>query len=507
MSALVPSIYQNEDNYFYKTANLCKETLMPDTPGWKLGLLKSTVGLAGAYCSNMYNGSYLDLVGELLCSGLFFSGLNDLTSCALSSLPQRATKQKKSIRNRNVKPVKLTDVDKRTKKLMKVITLTAHIGMSLHCLYNYETIGKLGTLTVNPHASSDEVPDSLIQGFQLSVCALSVIMNVLEMMHREEEKFLLDNPVSELVNGVVALNFFGNYKTDKTNLLQGIDDTMSHILKLNEGLAVHSALLGGPILNNQAVMKFYTKRYLRNAFVTNFLENFYQLISNNVTSYKIENSRFKKIDSTSSLNHPHVIKPQKTYSKKIGELSNHSIEYPVFYDNSSYKEEKTPLKKEKVKTKGIANKYKKDLNPPKNKLIVAPSSSLTTDPRKFKREKALDRLAILRESHPVKEMAIEKEIKKAMKFAQAHKVSGTGSIYSIKWETDKGLHSLNYEEPHGVDGTNYAGNKLDRVLNVLFTIYISDLNAEQATKYITKYNPSLFNFNFIKYLFFNRSSK
>ena len=61
-----------------------------------------------------------------------------------------------------------------------------------------------------------------------------------------------------------------------------------------------------------------------------------------------------------------------------------------------------------------------------------------------------------------------------------------GNEYRLVWRINEKRYALKYEINHGWDSSNYAGNKLDRILNMLEVGYLVGLSGEQIHTYITE---------------------
>lgn len=100
----------------------------------------------------------------------------------------------------------------------------------------------------------------------------------------------------------------------------------------------------------------------------------------------------------------------------------------------------------------------------------------------------LRRIHELRETYPVKVSKIDDELTKAKKFLGARIENGHGSERRFVWPIGSKDFSLKFEVPHGRDSTNYSGNKLDRVLNMLELCYLVGSSKEAIKDYIERYD-------------------
>lgn len=141
--------------------------------------------------------------------------------------------------------------------------------------------------------------------------------------------------------------------------------------------------------------------------------------------------------------------------------------------------------KTKIKTRGTPNQnFTKPSEQGKGKQII---SSTPIDSKATVRKKGLDTIKTLRNQYPVKAATIAGAIKDLEKFLDAKSETIQGSEYRLVWHINGKRYAMKYETPHGWDSTNFAGNKLDRILNVLEIGYLAGLNEDQVNDYIREY--------------------
>jgi hypothetical protein len=141
--------------------------------------------------------------------------------------------------------------------------------------------------------------------------------------------------------------------------------------------------------------------------------------------------------------------------------------------------------KTKIKKRGTPNQNStKPFEQGKGKQIT---SSMPIDSKATLRKKGLDTIKALRNQYPVKAATITGAIKDLEKFLDAKSETIQGSEYRLVWHINGKRYAMKYETPHGWDSTNFAGNKLDRILNVLEIGYLAGLSEDQINAYIIEY--------------------
>jgi hypothetical protein len=201
---------------------------------------------------------------------------------------------------------------------------------------------------------------------------------------------------------------------------------------------------------------------------------------------------------------PTLIKEEaRNGGEKTSPLSLSSQIKPESLNNKQSKDCKEPLSKPKIKTRKSSNldfvaRSKEDKG--KQKISNTP-----IDLKAGLRNKGLDTVKSLRDQYPIKVNVIQRAINGLEKFLNGKSEKIQGSEYRLVWHLNGKRYAMKYEIPHGWDSANFAGNKLNRILNVLEIGYLVGLNEEQVNAYIEsneRYNL-LRLAKFIRYLALN----
>ena len=166
--------------------------------------------------------------------------------------------------------------------------------------------------------------------------------------------------------------------------------------------------------------------------------------------------------------------------------SSHFQEGPREYsDNVKSDRYVPPSSKPKVKRRGVQNsnflKSSESNNKGKQKTPNPP-----IDPKLAQRNEGLEHVKDLRKQYPVKVTEVESAIRQLKKFLNAESEPVDGNEYRLVWRINGKRYAIKYEIPHGWDNSNYAGNKLNRILNILEVGYLVGLSEGQINAYITE---------------------
>ena len=106
------------------------------------------------------------------------------------------------------------------------------------------------------------------------------------------------------------------------------------------------------------------------------------------------------------------------------------------------------------------------------------------------RKNGLETIRELRMQYPVKVVTMNKAIMDLETFLTAVSVARGGSKWKFVWKHNHKQYSLKYEIPHKYDSTNYIGNKLDWILNVLEVGFLFGLSPNVINAYLSKNQDS-----------------
>jgi hypothetical protein len=161
-------------------------------------------------------------------------------------------------------------------------------------------------------------------------------------------------------------------------------------------------------------------------------------------------------------------------NSNISSISSNIIQEPV-------------LPRKKIKTTGVSDLSKASENLIR-RISNPPSVHKVELFNKAIREAGLKRIEELRKKNPIKDTIIDKELNMAAKFLGGEIINGSKNTRKLVWIRGKNRFSMNSEAPHGNDSSNYTGNRRDRILNVLESGYLFDLNEKFVVNYIEKHN-------------------
>jgi len=130
---------------------------------------------------------------------------------------------------------------------------------------------------------------------------------------------------------------------------------------------------------------------------------------------------------------------------------------------------------------------------PSKAALAAPSNGSSSSPLPVysaqKRADGLARLTDLKNQHPIKAKAIEKELRKVADFLHGKIEPIDGSEFRLVWEVNGTKFAIKFEKAHDKDNI-YKGNKLKRILSMCETGYLVGLDEATLDNYIKEYDLS-----------------
>lgn len=334
--------------------------------------------------------------------------------------------------------------------------------------------------------------------------------------------------LSTLIYNLRELSFF----TDPTFSKRGDVPFFSYVNGFSKaGISAEIARLKGldlqtlealaRIKNAPFLYEMYTAQY-KFSQLDRFLQlsirfyGTYQVYEGAILTFKNIGSYFKRAaiieeireDITKNTKPEKITHKEKSLSKKH---KNSSLEQPVQenkdkdidfsnYEASSNLKYIPPEMRVKTKKRGTA-----DPSYLRENLIEVSQINEQIDYKAQERERSLESIRLLRQQYPIKDRVIEKAINDLQGFLSAEKEKIDGNECRLVWYIGTKRYSLKYETAHGKDSSNYEGNKLDRILNMLEVGYLIGLNEEKIHSYIkenNRYNILRFP-KFVTYLFMN----
>lgn len=536
-----------------------------ETPSWTGALLKTGLGFMGLisidkiYMENSKIKTHfmVDPAGQWISTGLFMNGIRETCSLIYSQVVGQPV-QKKDTKSKNATLQRSKDVA----RLLKLSKLILFSSFSLHCLYHYDTLGNISFFSSHNHhvnygfsSFSSSKSDYSLKYVQIAICTSNLVLNILEIKSFTTDRFLTNNPQSEIVNIVVFASFItqmgvlsiegqkfhecfykpylkiidketdslfernkitslydlkamGDFTNQKTfneidNIAQscmppgkkGPEILREYLRSLRMDSITYAAEMPSFLFSNITLFSSYGMSYAKLYTMQNLILNSFLLIQENISSYWVVNPKIEKnssvLDFKTEMPRQMTPAPSPSFEFKEDKIilpSEKELDKEdVLLRPDDLPSESPNQTREKKKTKGTPHQYRdgKEIN--QKESCSQSSCNLEPSDKKI-REEALQHIKELRKQHPINVKIIENELNDAKKFLKGEIVSVGGSEFSLRWKIGETQLAMNYEIPHGVDKSNYKGNKLDRVLSILEIVYLFGLSEELINKYIEEYN-------------------
>lgn len=549
-----------------KIRDLCTSLLTPnDEATWASALMKTGIGFTGMYSVDDYNTTYINQSVEVISTGFFITGIKEIIYIAYANLAHKPYLVN-SIKKSTLKFKTLNEMNSDLSKLIKIVKIITLTGLSLHCLYNYDSLGNLDFFDDNKFSAENAkflnpTTDSKLQLAQIILCVSSIAINFKSLSHVQEKSFLKSSPIDEIIHACIFATFFSQINNIQIPeyFIKCAQPFWNCLTKSERRCFHYIAPCFEPFSKNQKIelITFYQKKLIRFLRILNpdsprpfemksgdlhlhYLKRYtkyYALLIQAKDIFSLAKSgveSWMQIPTLAKTNvgsfNPSVQienEPLNAPSPVSCSLELPKIEldenFPISHCHSLQIKQEIPglgktleVTKSKKKTKGIPHQgsFNKGNTKEKPNLKATNPHYLDSQTKErennFDRKAALDRIKKLKaQKGPIKSQIILAELEKAANFLNGKIVPVGGSVFRLEWLIDKTRFSLSFEIPHGIDNTNFRGNKLNRVIKVLQTAYLIGLSYEAAINYIEKYN--LYNLyrcdKFIYYILSKRSRK
>ncbi|MBA2727768.1 MAG: hypothetical protein H0U49_06315, partial [Parachlamydiaceae bacterium] len=202
-------------------SRLSKSIFIPlEEPSWHGALTKTGLGLIGFLGLNQLSNDLkmdfkFDLIGNCVSTGLLMTGVREACYLVYSKimyppLPQNEENIGRVEKHNRIINRKNNDLA----RLIKLVKIVAFSCISLNCLYNYDTLGHVSFLNTRPDSSTYRVLNSIgntdfsLSVFQAAICIANLFINFHEIKDFNQDSFLRDRPIFEIVNTAVLAIFF-----------------------------------------------------------------------------------------------------------------------------------------------------------------------------------------------------------------------------------------------------------------------------------------------------------